>query len=164
MNIFVFIDIFQVHYGGVVATGCHGTGVNEKTVSDYVVGMEIAQIAADGTVSLVKYRCPDFWTDSKNTKEEFAAVRCNLGLFGIITEITFKVVPMRNVVVKNLKPLVGELFPEKCLTKKEKNSYIGKFFPEEDYEHGFQSLVLKNLVESHFAVEIFWYVMHQVLT
>jgi hypothetical protein len=126
-----------VYYTGVVATASHGTGNTEATVSDYAVAMKIVQYMPDGSVQEVEYKDPEFYSDSKTSKEEFSAVRCNLGLFGVISEITFRVDDMLSVQVRNDKPRVSEYFPEDYMNTKND--------------------ALKELVENVFGVEIFWF-------
>lgn len=126
-----------VYYAGVVATGCHGTGGDEKTVSDYIVRMKIMQCNSQGVIEEVTYKDPTFYSDSKNTAEEFNYVRANLGLFGIISEMTLKVYNQINVMVNNSKPMVKEYFPK---------------------DHNDTSnTALRDLVKSKQAVEVFWF-------
>jgi hypothetical protein len=137
-NVCIKSDVIleTVYYTGVVATASHGTGNTEATVSDYAVAMKIVQYMPDGSVQEVEYKDPEFYSDSKTSKEEFSAVRCNLGLFGVISEITFRVDDMLSVQVRNDKPRVSEYFPEDYMNTKND--------------------ALKELVENVFGVEIFW--------
>lgn len=76
----------SINATGFIGAGCHGTGWNQPTVSDFVYEMEI--VSADGKVQV-------FSEDT--TPDEMAAVRVNLGMLGIITKITFKVEEMFNL-------------------------------------------------------------------
>jgi FAD/FMN-containing dehydrogenase len=74
------------HITAVAASGCHGTGIHEQTVSDYVEAIEI--VDAHGT--LRKF--------SRGSGDEILnAARLSLGMFGIIWRTTFRVVKAFNV-------------------------------------------------------------------
>lgn len=73
--------------GGAVALGCHGTGYNQGTVSDLVVGMEM--LLADGT-----WRTFSVENDSEDLMN---FLRVGLGSLGIIYSVTFQCVPQFNV-------------------------------------------------------------------
>jgi D-arabinono-1,4-lactone oxidase/FAD binding domain len=68
---------------GFVAAGCHGTGWNYQTVSDFIT--EIEFVAADGQVHVFS---------DETTPNEMAAARVNLGLLGLITKVTLRVEPL----------------------------------------------------------------------
>lgn len=84
----------EATYGGVIATGCHGSGIKMKSISDYAVGFEF--VTADGSVQTVGEDDPDLLN----------ALRLSLGLLGVVTKITFEVQPTFNVhVVESKVPL-----------------------------------------------------------
>lgn len=75
-----------INAAGFVAAGCHGTGWNQPTVSDYIT--EIEFVGADGQVHV--------FSDA-TTPNDMAAVRVNLGVLGIITKVTLRVEPLFNL-------------------------------------------------------------------
>lgn len=88
----------EATYGGVISTGCHGSGISMKSISDYAIAFEV--IAADGTIHVF----------DQSDEEMLNAVRLSLGLFGVITQITFEVQPQYNVhVVESKVPLAEGL-------------------------------------------------------
>lgn len=100
----------EATYGGIVSTGCHGSGISFKSTSDLVVAMEV--ITSDGVVK----------TFTTSDGEIMNAARLSLGMFGIITKITFEVKPAYNVKVEEFKyPL------DKCLEE------IKSFVLDNDY-------------------------------
>jgi L-gulono-1,4-lactone dehydrogenase len=74
------------HITAVAASGCHGTGIHEQTVSDYVEAIEIV----DSHGTLRKF-------SRGNGDDVFNAARLSLGMFGIIWRTTFRVVKAFNV-------------------------------------------------------------------
>lgn len=86
----------EATYGGVISTGCHGSGIGMKSISDYAISFEV--IASDGSI-----RCFD-----QSNPDMLNAVRLSLGLFGIITSITFAVEPAYNVAVTETKQPLNE--------------------------------------------------------
>ena len=78
-----------VQYGGVVATGCHGSGWESQTISDLVEAMTIVTCTGE----VVTFREETHGTETMN------AVRCNLGAFGLIYQITLRVEPVFNLEV-----------------------------------------------------------------
>jgi len=113
----------KVTYGGVIATGCHGVGKDQKSVSDFVSGMSI--VGADGQEKN--------YDSTNTTREKLNALKCNLGLFGVMTGITMVVEPMVLVQTDNEfeKYTVGNLF----------------YNPKE----------LQTLHDENWSVEIFWF-------
>ena len=85
----------SMQYGGLVAPGCHGSGRREKTLSDKVVSMEIVTGKIDPATGLPEVRT--FSTAAGASDELMSAVRLNLGLFGVIHEMTLQAVPTFNV-------------------------------------------------------------------
>src|ERR1051326_2758659 len=74
------------HMAAVAASGCHGTGILEQTVPDYVEAIEI--VDAQGTLRKFSRGYGD---------EILNAARLSLGMFGIIWRTTFRVEKAFNV-------------------------------------------------------------------
>ncbi|KAL1925502.1 uncharacterized protein VTP21DRAFT_385 [Calcarisporiella thermophila] len=71
----------NVSMGGLLGTGSHGSSlVHSSMPSDYAVAVTLV----DGNGDILKVTDAD---------PDFDAIRCNLGLLGILTDITFKVTP-----------------------------------------------------------------------
>ncbi|HEY4113769.1 MAG TPA: D-arabinono-1,4-lactone oxidase [Rhizomicrobium sp.] len=94
-------DIDRQTLGGVVGTGTHGTGATLRSFSAEVAGFRL--ILADGQV----LNC----TAAENA-EIFAAGRCSLGVFGVMTEITMNARPAYKLVERNFLMQSDELFRE----------------------------------------------------
>ncbi len=88
----------EATYGGIVSTGCHGSGIKFQSTSDLVVALEV--ITSNGENK----------TFTNSDGEIMNAARLSLGMFGIITKITFAVKPAFNVKVEEFKYPV-----DKCL-------------------------------------------------
>jgi len=71
----------SVRFGGLIATGSHGSGWNNPTLSDLVHAIEIVTAAGQ----LRKFEA------GVDSDEVMNAVRLNLGMFGIIFRITMNV-------------------------------------------------------------------------
>ena len=71
----------SVRFGGLIATGSHGSGWNNPTLSDLVQAIEV--VTASGEVC--KFEA------GKDSDEVMNAVRLNLGMFGIMFRITMNV-------------------------------------------------------------------------
>ena len=82
--------------GGVVSTGCHGSGITMSSTSDYVVALTI--LTSRG----------QFVTFDNSNEEMLNAARISLGLFGIITSMTFRVEPSYNVHVVDFPQQVDD--------------------------------------------------------
>jgi FAD binding domain-containing protein/D-arabinono-1,4-lactone oxidase len=92
----VGIGLGEAQYGGIISTGCHGSGIQQQSVSDWVVGLEI--VAADGEVRSFSLE--------KDGHRVMNALRLSLGMCGVIHTITTKVEPMFRVhVVESKDPL-----------------------------------------------------------
>lgn len=100
----------EATYGGIVSTGCHGSGIKLLTTSDYVATLEV--ITSAGKV--MKF--------DESDPELLNAARVALGMFGIITKITFNVQPAFNVQVNEFKCSI-----ETCLKD------LKSFVTENDY-------------------------------
>ena len=77
----------SIQMGGSVATGCHGTGWEQPTASDFIYAMDI--VLASGEIRT--------FSVEKDGEEVMNKVRVNLGSIGIISKITFKIGEMFNV-------------------------------------------------------------------
>jgi FAD-linked oxidoreductase len=75
-------DITVQTVAGAIATGTHGTGRNNASLSAQVAGLEL--VLADGSVTTCN-RADD--------PELFEAARLGLGAVGVVTAVTFDVVP-----------------------------------------------------------------------
>lgn len=71
----------SVRFGGLIATGSHGSGWDHETLSDLVHSIEI--VTANGEL-----RCFETGVDNE---EVMNAARLNLGMFGLIYRITLNV-------------------------------------------------------------------------
>ena len=71
----------SVRFGGLIATGSHGSGWNNPTLSDLVHAVEV--VTASGEVR--KFEA------GVDTEEVMNAVRLNLGMFGVMVRITLDV-------------------------------------------------------------------------
>jgi FAD-linked oxidoreductase len=94
-------DIDRQTLGGVVGTGTHGTGPTLKSFSAEVAGFRI--ILANGQV----LNC-----SPAENPELFAAGRCSLGVFGVMTEITVQARPSYKLIEKNFLLPPEELFAQ----------------------------------------------------
>lgn len=81
------VVLSSVRYGGLIATGCHGSGLHQPPLSDFVVAMEV--VDGRGRVRTL--------SDETIGPEAMDAARVGFGLFGIIHSITMRVQPMFNV-------------------------------------------------------------------
>ena len=85
----------SVQYGGLIATGCHGSGRDVKTLSDFVTSIEIVTGKTDPATGEVEVRT--FSTEQGTPEDVMSAARLNLGMFGIIYRMTLRAVPEYNV-------------------------------------------------------------------
>jgi hypothetical protein len=119
-----------INASGFVAAGCHGTGWNQPTVSDYITAIKF--VAADGKVH-------EF--SDATTPNDMAAVRVNLGVLGIITEVTMRVEPMFNLHDDEIiKPTESVMGPNPAKTDGEINTTN-----------------LHKLITGNDYVELFWF-------
>lgn len=95
----VGIGLGEATMGGVFSTGCHGSGINTPSVSDWI--MEVELVTADGAIR--KYSVQDDGVELMN------ALRLSLGLLGIITVYRIAVQPMFNVHVVEWKAPVKDV-------------------------------------------------------
>jgi hypothetical protein len=81
------VVLSSVRYGGLIATGCHGSGLHQPPLSDFVLAMEV--VDGRGRVRTL--------SDETVGPEAMDAARLGLGLFGIIHSITLRAEPIFNV-------------------------------------------------------------------
>jgi hypothetical protein len=123
---------------GFLAAGCHGTGWNQPTVSDFIT--EIEFVGADGNVHVFS---------DEATSNEMPAARVSLGMLGIITRVTlgvepvFKlldeeiVVPTENIMGYNPSSTGGEIRTTNLHKLLVENEYVELFwFPGSGYNNG----------------------------
>jgi hypothetical protein len=79
--------------GGALGTGAHGTGSAFGGLADLVV--EARAVDASGTVRTVK------GPRSQGLTEEGRALGCNLGVLGVVTDVTFEAVDLFNLEAKD---------------------------------------------------------------
>jgi L-gulonolactone oxidase len=79
-------DINGQSLAGAISTGTHGTGVDLGVISSQVTGFEL--VDANGNAR---------WCDADSDPELFAAGRVSLGVFGILTRIRIRLVPLYNL-------------------------------------------------------------------
>ena len=115
---------------GFLATGGHGTGWHYPTVPDFVYAMEI--VDSKGNIN--------HFSENK-TPNDMEAIRVNLGVLGVITKVSLKVVPMFNL--KN-----EDIFSE---TKK----IIG-INPLEN-KGVVDDSILRELVTANDYIELYWF-------
>jgi hypothetical protein len=90
----------DITYGGIMATGSHGSGRDCPTMSDYIE--EIEFIRSDGRVEVV--------SEASHGSQIMNAARLNLGLFGIMYKIKFRVEKSFNAEVIDQRVPLEELF------------------------------------------------------
>lgn len=105
----VGIGLGEAQYGGIVSTGCHGSGIEQQSVSDWVVGLEI--VTAGGVLRS--------YSLAKDGRQVMDVLCLSLGLCGVIHTITTKVEPMFRVhVVESKEPLAATLAGLEALVMK----------------------------------------------
>ena len=81
------VVLTTVRYGGLVATGSHGSGRHQPPLSDFVEAMEV--VDGHGRIRTL--------SEATIGPEAMDAARLGFGLFGIIHSITMRAEPMFNV-------------------------------------------------------------------
>ena len=79
-------SVSEQSIAGATATGTHGTGIKFGNISTQIIGMKL--ILADGSVLTI--------SENENT-ELLPAVRINLGVLGIVSELTIQCVDVFNL-------------------------------------------------------------------
>lgn len=128
----------SINATGFVAAGCHGTGWNQRTVSDFVHAVEF--VAADGQLHV-------FSQDT--TPDDMPAARVSLGTLGVITKLTLLVEPLFNLLDEeivtatesimgpNPQSTGGEIRPQNLHKLVTENEYVELFwFPGSGYNNG----------------------------
>lgn len=96
----VGIGLGEATMGGVLSTGCHGSGIDMPSVSDWIVEVEL--IDAQGELK--------HYSEEKDGSTVMNALRLSLGMCGVITSFTIRVLPMFNVhVVESKQPVASAL-------------------------------------------------------
>lgn len=121
---------------GFVVAGCHGTGWDQPTVSDFITELEF--VAGDGSVHILS---------DETTPAEMTAARVNLGLLGIVTRVTLKVeklfklldeeivVPTENIMGPNPAKTGGEINTKNLQALLLGNEYVETFwFPGSGFD------------------------------
>ena len=85
-----------------------GTGKDQKSVSDYLTELKVV----DGHGQIVTYNCQTQTKGGISTSDILAAAKVHLGLFGITVEYTFKVVPMKYVLVDVITSKVADVYTD----------------------------------------------------
>jgi len=93
----VGIGLGEATMGGVFSTGCHGSGINTPSVSDWIIGVEL--LTSNGEERQ--------YSLAKDGPQVINALRLSLGMLGIITRYHLQVQPMFNVHVVEWKEEVG---------------------------------------------------------
>lgn len=94
----VGIGLGEATMGGVFSTGCHGSGINTPSVSDWIVAVVL--MASDGT--LREYSLEQDGAQVMN------ALRLSLGMLGVVISYRIVVEPMFNVHVVEWKATVDD--------------------------------------------------------
>ncbi|MGH2759695.1 MAG: FAD-binding protein [Actinomycetota bacterium] len=90
----------SVRFGGLVATGSHGSGRDNQTISDLVHAIDL--VTATGRLRRYEAGVDD--------EDVMNAVRLNLGMFGLMSAITLDVQKSWNVRARDIKVPVAEVF------------------------------------------------------
>ncbi len=109
----------DITYGGIMATGSHGSGRDCPTMSDFI--QEIEFIKSNGEVEVV--------SEATHGEEVMNAARLNLGLFGVMYKIKFKVQKAFNVQVTDQGVPLEKLFEVLPDYLKEKEDVEVLWFP-----------------------------------
>lgn len=91
-------DIDTVTLGGAISTGTHGTSGGAHPISEYMTGCRLIQV--DGSVRTVT-----------EDDEIMPAVRCGLGVLGVLSTITLRCVPLYHLRVEE------EAIPDEVWTR-----------------------------------------------
>ncbi|MDM0110829.1 FAD-binding protein [Variovorax sp. J22R133] len=92
----VGIGLGEATMGGVFSTGCHGSGIDTPSVSDWIEGVEL--VTSQG--ELREYSL------ERDGDQVMNALRLSLGMLGIVTRYRIRVLPMFNVHVVEWKERV----------------------------------------------------------
>lgn len=81
------VVLSSVRYGGLIATGCHGSGLQQPPLSDFVIEMDV--VDGHGQIRTL--------SNETIGVEAMDAARLGFGLFGIIHSVTLRAEPIFNV-------------------------------------------------------------------
>jgi hypothetical protein len=96
----VGIGLGEATMGGVFCTGCHGSGIEMPSVSDWIFEVEL--IDSHGEIRT--------FSEEKDGIHVMNALRLSLGICGVITSFKIRVLPMFNVhVVESKEPVISTL-------------------------------------------------------
>ena len=109
-------------YGGVMATGSHGSGRSCGVMSDYIESMEI--IDSKGNLKL--------YSDETVGSETMKYAKISLGMLGFIYKITFKVVKNYQTLVTDRYVTMDNLMSELQHTLKTQDAVEVLWFPYTD--------------------------------
>lgn len=90
----------EITFGGLLATGSHGSGRDSVPMSDLMVAVEM--VLPNGEVRT--------FSDSTSGKEIMDALRLNIGMFGVMSRITVKAEPTYDVEVVDQRIPLQSLF------------------------------------------------------
>jgi len=96
------VVLVEVTAGGFLSTICHGAGMNYRTISDYVTSVEF--VDPNGEVFEIPGALP-------NGKEILKSAAGALGLFGIVTKVSFKLEPKSIAVFAPAKVPLAKAIP-----------------------------------------------------
>ncbi len=127
------VVLTSVRYGGVISTACHGPGVNQPSISDFVIEMTV--ISYDGKSVVEK-------TYTKVSEENespfivyqvdgdlFNAMQAGLGSFGVIYSFKLHLPPMTYLEMEDsVVPLDTALNPLFLKLLHETNKYVELFW------------------------------------
>lgn len=111
-------DIDVQSLAGATATGTHGTGTAFGNLSSEIVGFRL--LTADGQL----LHCT-----AQENPTIFAAGRISLGALGIITQITFNIVPAYKLEYTSMAGLFEETMPKVAQYNRENRNFEYYYFP-----------------------------------
>jgi L-gulonolactone oxidase len=109
----------DITYGGIVATGSHGSGHDFQTMSDYVESIEMVLPSGETRV----------FSTATHGDQIMNLVRLNLGMLGFMYRITFRAQRMFNVRVHDRYVDMERLFDELPRLLRERESVEVLWFP-----------------------------------
>lgn len=109
----------NITFGGLMATGSHGSGRTAPPMSDLLT--EVEMVLPSGEVCT--------FSDEASGKELMDALRLNLGLFGVMTRMTFKVEPSFRVEATDYRVKLSEVFERLPQFLRDYNSVEVLWFP-----------------------------------
>ncbi len=98
------VVLTSVMYGGIITSGCHGTGNSEQILSDYVVNVEL--ILHDGRIVNITQKGDDLGLGNKygiSSNNLFNAAILSFGCLGVVASYTIQVKQDNNVLMIDRK-------------------------------------------------------------